>query len=232
MDGTHQQDSVFGREEPGQGRPGGVSGMRCGTWVMRAPLVDRGTSLQLSPPARFKPAEIQTERLSIWIYSSKGWNTVFIIHFMGKKKSSTIEQFKKALICDKMLGFPGGWDGKESCLQWWETQVWSLGQEDPLEKEIPIPFLYLPGESHWQRSLVGHSPWGCKQTQLSYWHDRIFYPQLSVKWTPYFCVFIGRGGNSGEQRIFKLKLCKKDWPTNRPSGSKTTTKNHCKMTII
>ena len=30
-------------------------------------------------------------------------------------------------------GFPGGSDGKEfACMQ--ETQVWSLGQEDPLEK--------------------------------------------------------------------------------------------------
>ena len=26
--------------------------------------------------------------------------------------------------------------------------------------------LFLPGESHGQRSLVGHSPWGHKQTQL------------------------------------------------------------------
>ena len=41
-----------------------------------------------------------------------------------------------------------------------ETQVQSLGWEDPLEKEMqPTPVL-LPGKSHGWRSLVGCSPWG------------------------------------------------------------------------
>ena len=40
-----------------------------------------------------------------------------------------------------------------------ETQVGLLGQEDPLKEEIPPP-VFLPGESHVQRSLVGCSPWG------------------------------------------------------------------------
>ena len=44
-----------------------------------------------------------------------------------------------------------------------ETQVQSLGQEDPLEEGMqPTPVL-LPGESHGQRSLVGYSPWGRKE---------------------------------------------------------------------
>ena len=39
-------------------------------------------------------------------------------------------------------------------MQMW---VWSLGREDPLRKEsLPTP-VFLPGESHGQRSLVGHS---------------------------------------------------------------------------
>ena len=40
-----------------------------------------------------------------------------------------------------------------------ETWVRSLGQEDPLEKEIAIH----SGKSHGQRSLVGYSPWGRKE---------------------------------------------------------------------
>ena len=39
-----------------------------------------------------------------------------------------------------------------------ETQVPSLGQEDPLEKEWQPTLVFLPGESHGQRSLVGYSP--------------------------------------------------------------------------
>ena len=45
-----------------------------------------------------------------------------------------------------------------------ETQVRSLGQEDPLEKGTETPPVFLPGESHGQRSLEGYSPWGCKES--------------------------------------------------------------------
>ena len=45
-----------------------------------------------------------------------------------------------------------------------ETWVQSQGGEDPLEKEwLSIP-VFLPGESHGQRSLVGYSPWGRKES--------------------------------------------------------------------
>ena len=48
-----------------------------------------------------------------------------------------------------------------------ETQVQSLGWEDPLEKEMATP-VFLPGESHGRRSQGGYSPLGRKsQTQLS-----------------------------------------------------------------
>ena len=41
------------------------------------------------------------------------------------------------------LGSPGGTSGKESVLPMQETQVRSLGQEDPLEKEIDTRFSVL-----------------------------------------------------------------------------------------
>ena len=44
-----------------------------------------------------------------------------------------------------------------------ETQLQSLGQEDPLENEMTTHPVFLPGESHGQRSLVGCSPWGGKE---------------------------------------------------------------------
>ena len=47
-----------------------------------------------------------------------------------------------------------------------KTQVQSLGWEDPLEKEMAI-LVFLPGESHGQRSLVGYSPWGHKESDLT-----------------------------------------------------------------
>ena len=43
-----------------------------------------------------------------------------------------------------------------------ETQVPSLGQEDPLEKEMQPTPVSLPGKFHGQRSLVGYSPWAAR----------------------------------------------------------------------
>ena len=39
----------------------------------------------------------------------------------------------------------------------WETQVRSLGWEDPLEKEKASHSVFLPGEFQGKRSLVGYS---------------------------------------------------------------------------
>ena len=43
-----------------------------------------------------------------------------------------------------------------------EMWVRSLGQEDPLEKEISTHSSILAGKSHGQRSLMGYSLWGRK----------------------------------------------------------------------
>ena len=44
-----------------------------------------------------------------------------------------------------------------------ETQVQSLGWEDPWRKEWQPTPLFLPGISHGQRSLVGYGLWGHKE---------------------------------------------------------------------
>ena len=48
-----------------------------------------------------------------------------------------------------------------------ETWVQSLGREDPLAKKWQPTPLLLPGESHGWRSLVGYSPWGCKELDMT-----------------------------------------------------------------
>ena len=48
-----------------------------------------------------------------------------------------------------------------------EMRVGSLGQEDPLEKERQPTLVFLPGKFHGQRSLVGYSPWGHKESDTS-----------------------------------------------------------------
>ena len=48
-----------------------------------------------------------------------------------------------------------------------EPQVQSLGREDTPEKGMPIHSSILPGEFHGQRSLVGYSPWGHKESDTT-----------------------------------------------------------------
>ena len=48
-----------------------------------------------------------------------------------------------------------------------ETGVRSLGWEDPLEKEMATHSNTLAGKFHGLRSLVGYSPWGCKESDTT-----------------------------------------------------------------
>ena len=48
-----------------------------------------------------------------------------------------------------------------------ETWVQSLGQEDPLENEMPAHSNILPWRIPWMRSQVGYSPWGHKELDIT-----------------------------------------------------------------
>ena len=48
-----------------------------------------------------------------------------------------------------------------------EIRVWSLGQDDPLEKEMTINSSILAGKFQGQRSLAGYNPWGCKEPDMA-----------------------------------------------------------------
>ena len=49
----------------------------------------------------------------------------------------------------------------------WETRFQSLVWEDPWWRAWQPTPIFLPGESHGQRSLTGYSPWGCKESDTT-----------------------------------------------------------------
>ena len=64
-------------------------------------------------------------------------------------------------------GFPGGSDGKASaCNAWDPDSIPGLGRSPCRRKwqSTPVP---LPGKSHGHRSLVGCSPWGHKELDMT-----------------------------------------------------------------
>ena len=64
------------------------------------------------------------------------------------------------------MGFPGGLVVK-TFQPMQENQIWSLGQEDPLEKEMVTHSSIFAWEIPWTESLVGYSLQGHKRVTLS-----------------------------------------------------------------
>ena len=48
-----------------------------------------------------------------------------------------------------------------------ETQVRSLGWEDPLEEGMATAPVFLPGEFHEKRNRAGYSPQGRKESDMT-----------------------------------------------------------------
>ena len=59
----------------------------------------------------------------------------------------------------------------------WETQVRSLGQEDPLEKEMATHSSTLAWKIRGWRSLVGYSPWGHRESDTT---ERLHFTSLHI----------------------------------------------------
>ena len=43
----------------------------------------------------------------------------------------------------------------------------NAGDKDPLQENMATHSIFLPGESHGQRSLAGYSPWGHKELDMT-----------------------------------------------------------------
>ena len=112
----------------------------------------------------------------------------------------------------------------------WETRVWSLGQEDPLEKEIPLQYL-------------GYSQWGCRESDktqrlhffsLSNGFGSIFLNMRASPRPPSFpprtsikCSIRHNGWNSqaDSRRIFRI-------PPPQPPFIATVTKTHLQEILL
>ena len=62
------------------------------------------------------------------------------------------------------LHFPGGSDSEESTCKAGDPGSIPGSGRSPWRREWQPTPVFLPGESHGQRSLVGYSPWGCKES--------------------------------------------------------------------
>ena len=63
-------------------------------------------------------------------------------------------------------GFPGGSDGKESANNMEDLGSTRVGKI-PWRKAWQSAPVFLPGESNRQKNLVGYSPWGHKESDMT-----------------------------------------------------------------
>ena len=82
--------------------------------------------------------------------------------FVKVISSGCIEHFI-SIWHPSLLGFPGGSDGKETACNAGDP---GLIPGSGRGNGLPTP-VYLPGEFHGQRNLLGYSLWGCRETWLS-----------------------------------------------------------------
>ena len=65
------------------------------------------------------------------------------------------------------LGFPGGSHGKEFACNAGDSGSIPRLAKISWRREWPLTPVFLPGEFHGQRSLVGYTPWGCKELVMT-----------------------------------------------------------------
>ena len=66
-----------------------------------------------------------------------------------------------------------------------ETWVRSLGWENSLRRKWQPTPVFLPGKSHGWRILLGYSPWGCKESDMTELHSFILSPYYGMSYDPH-----------------------------------------------
>ena len=151
------------------GRPGVLQSMgsqRVGhDWATELNWIDWQL---LHPPLASRPREVLN--WNRWRCSK--WITIWSFYYYTGPDSFIIEM--RLLLWFKWMGTL--WESLTVSPQWWkvlqtvkrlptmwETQVRSLGWEDPLEKEMATHSSTLAWKIHGRRSPVDYSPWGPKE---------------------------------------------------------------------
>ena len=135
----------------------------------RLPVPFQSLSYYLVPPIHAERKKRGRERLQIQL-SFNFLITIFSI-FSSSLTMLCVCVCVCVCVCTH-LELPGGASGKELACQCsrckrhrFDPWVWKI----PWRRQWQPTPEFLPGESHGQRSLVGCSPWGCRESDTTDW---------------------------------------------------------------
>ena len=125
------------------------------------------SGLQYPSPGNLPNPEIEPTSMSNglagrFFTTSATWEALLQIYFLVYWNHSFASLLNKcvgwaSLVAHRVKNLPS--------MQ--ETQVWSLGGEDPWENRTATHSSILHEEFHGQRSLVGYNPWGHKESDTT-----------------------------------------------------------------
>ena len=85
-----------------------------------------------------------------------------------EKSSRTLSLSREPLYSSKIIsGLPWWLSGKESACQCRGLEFSPWSRKIPWRRKWQPTPVFLPRKSHGQRSLVGYSPWGCKEPDVT-----------------------------------------------------------------
>ena len=98
------------------------------------------------------------------------WEYVYICMYMSGRAVTSVFTIWVSLQGSPYIYMVTRWVKNLLAIQ--ETQekwVWSLSQRSPWRRVWQPTPVFLPGESHGQRSLAGYSPWGRQESDRTDW---------------------------------------------------------------
>ena len=111
-------------------------------------------------------AVLRLSGFAVWLSLLSTWDTLrtclclnFSICEMGYLDCSVWDRIKRDNICIALSIMPGTADNKHNYIYVYIYNCWR-------RKWQPTP-VFLPAESHGRRTLVGHSPWGRKESKTT-----------------------------------------------------------------
>ena len=100
---------------------------------------------------------LEKERLPTPVFQPREFHGLYSPWVTKSQTQLNDFHFGASLVAQRLKRLPG--------MQ--ETRVRSLSQEDPLEKEMAAHSSTLAWRIPWGRSLVGYSPWGRKESDMT-----------------------------------------------------------------
>ena len=97
--------------------------------------------------------------------------------WLGKAHLENLPILRSAM---PMSGCPRWLTGKESGSQYRRHGLDPWVRKIPWRKKWQPTPVFLPGESHGQRSLAGYSPWHCKGSDMTEW---VTHSQRNIVWS-------------------------------------------------